>query len=125
MEYFFNWPDPDDKFFNFKKFFYKIISKFYNTELNILHKIYEHCKKNDIYLIIKSRSKRLIDENYIKYCDLILYDEEILKPTIYELLYISDTVFSPLSTISGESIYFKNKTIILNHKLFKYDNKKF
>ena len=71
-----------------------------------MHKIYEHCKKNDIYLIIKSRSKRLIDENYIKYCDLILYDEEILKPTIYELLYISDTVFSPLSTISGEFYLF-------------------
>ena len=34
-------------------------------------------------------------------------------------------VFSPLSTISGESIYFKNKTIILDHKLFKYDNKKY
>jgi len=123
-EYFFQWPDPDGKFYNFKKFFYKIICKFYNTELNILHKIYAYCKKNDIYLIIKSRSKRLIDENYIKHCDLILYDEEILKPTIYELLYISDTVFSPLSTISGESIYFKNKTIILNHKFFEYDNQK-
>ena len=124
-EYFFNWPDPDGKFYNFKKFFYKIICKFYNTELNILHKIYEHCKKNDIQLIIKSRSKRLIDENYIKYCDLILYDEEILKPTIYELLHISNTVFSPLSTISGESVYFKNKTIILDHIFFKYDNEKY
>ena len=121
----FNWPDSDDRFYNFKKFFYKIVSKFYNTELNILHKIYNYCKKNNIYLIIKSRSKRLVDEKYVKYCDLILYDEEILKPTIYELLYISNVVFTPLSTVVGESIFFKNETIILNHKFFKYDNEKY
>ena len=76
-------------------------------------------------MIIKSRSKRLVDEKYVKYCDLILYDEEILKPTIYELLYISNVVFTPLSTVVGESIFFKNETIILNHKFFKYDNEKY
>ena len=54
-----------------------------------------------------------------------MYDEEILKPTIYELLYISDTVFTALSTVVGESIYFRNKTIVLNHKFFNFDNEKY
>ena len=123
--YTFNWPDIDDNFYNFKKLLYKILSKFLYTEINVLKNIYKHCKENDIYLIIKTRSKRVIDQDYIKFCDLVLYDEEILKPTIYELLYISDTVFTALSTVVGESIYFRNKTIVLNHKFFNFDNEKY
>ncbi len=123
-ENFFSWPNTDDKFFNFKKFIYNFISKFYLTELNILKKIYDYCKKNDFYLIIKSRSKRLINERYINHCDRILYDEQILIPTIHELLYISEAVFTPVSTVVGESIYFQNKTIVMKNELFKNDDDK-
>lgn len=123
--YFFNWPDKDDKFYFIKKKIYKFVSSFYFNEINILKKIYNYCKSKNIYLIIKSRSKRLIDENYVNYSDLILYDEELLKPTIHEILHISDVVFTPPSTVVGESIYFKNKTIVLNNNLFSYNNKKY
>ena len=121
---FFCWPNIGDNFFNFKKFIYNFISKFYLTELNILKKIHSYFKKNDFNLIVKSRSKRLINENYINYCDRILYDEQILTPTIHELLYISDIVFTPVSTAVGESIYFHNKTIVMKNELFKDDDGK-
>jgi len=123
--YFFNWPDKDDRFYFIKKRIYKFASIFYFNEINILKKIYTYCKSKNIYLVIKSRSKRLIDKNYINYSDLILYDEELLKPTIHEILHISDVVFTPPSTVVGESIYFKNKTIVLNNNLFSYNNKKY
>tara|TARA_B100000886_G_scaffold333607_1_gene287916 strand:+ start:7115 stop:8302 length:1188 start_codon:yes stop_codon:yes gene_type:complete len=123
--YFFNWPDKDDKFYFIKKKIYKFASSLYFNEINILKKIYTYCKSKNIYLLIKSRSKRLIDKDYINYSDLILYDEELLKPTIHEILHISDVVFTPPSTVVGESIYFRNKTIILNNNLFSYNNKKY
>ena len=123
--YFFNWPDIDDKFYTIKKKIYKFASSFYFNEINILKKIYTYCKSKNINLVIKSRSKRLIDENYVNYSDLILYDEELLKPTIHEILHISDVVFTPPSTVVGESIYFKNKTIILNNNLFSYNNRNY
>lgn len=120
--YFFNWPDVDDKFYTLKKKIYKFASKFYFNEINILKKIHSYCKSKNIHLVVKSRSKRLIDENYVSYSDLILYDEELLKPTIHEILHISDIVFTPPSTVIGEAIYFKNKTIVLNNNLFSYNN---
>jgi len=121
-KYVFCLPYNDGKFYYFRKLFFKLCSKFVFNEIEIIKKISKYCKENNYHFLIKSRSKKIIDSEYQKYCDLILYDDEIIDSTIKQVLYMSDYVISAASTAVGESVFFNCKTINIFNNIFKYDD---
>ena len=104
-KYFFIYPNVDSLFFWLRKNMYNIFSHVIKNEISLLKKIKKYCKKNGYYLIIKSRSKRILDEEFQKNSDRIFYDEQIFPSTILELMKISNNVVSYITTANGESAF--------------------
>ncbi len=104
-KFFFIYPNIDTTFFWFRKRIYNIASCFIKNELFILRSIKNFCLKNGYYLIIKSRSKRLLGREFEYYSDRVFYDEQLMPSTLLELMKVSNNIFSYITTASGEAVY--------------------
>ena len=104
-KFFFIYPNIDTTFFWFRKRIYNIASYFIKNELFILKSIKNFCLKNGYYLIIKSRSKRLLGGEFEYYSDRVFYDEQLMPSTLLELMKVSNNIFSYITTASGEAVY--------------------
>ena len=107
-KFFFIYPNLDSIFFRFRKKIYIFLSYFINNEISVLKNISKFCKKNGYYLIIKSRSKRVLGSEFEYYSDRVFYDEQLIPSTIMELMKISSNVFSYITTSSGEAVFNKS-----------------
>ena len=76
------------------------------------------CKKNGYYLIIKSRSKRVLGSEFEYYSDRIFYDEQLIPSTILELMKISSNVVSYITTASGEAVFNRSYHYTIFDKTF-------
>ena len=70
-----------------------------------MRSIKNFCLKNGYYLIIKSRSKRLLGGEFEYYSDRVFYDEQLMPSTLLELMKVSNNIFSYITTASGEAVY--------------------
>lgn len=107
-KFFFIYPNLDSIFFRLRKKIYIFLSYFINNEISVLKNISKFCKKNGYYLIIKSRSKRVLGSEFEYYSDRVFYDEQLIPSTIMELMKISSNVFSYITTSSGEAVFNKS-----------------
>ena len=108
----------DSIFFWFRKKIYIYLSYFINNEISVLKNISKFCKKNGYYLIIKSRSKRVLGSEFEYYSDRVFYDEQLIPSTIMELMRISSNVFSYITTSSGEAVFNKSYHYTIFDKTF-------
>jgi hypothetical protein len=117
-KFFFIYPNLDSIFFWFRKKIYIYLSYFINNEISVLKNISKFCKKNGYYLIIKSRSKRVLGSEFEYYSDRVFYDEQLIPSTIMELMRISSNVFSYITTSSGEAVFNKSYHYTIFDKTF-------
>lgn len=113
-----------------KSFFYKpvlnfqfFLSFFFINEFRVLREISDYVKKNNKFLILKSRSKRVFGKETLKYVDRIIYDEEYYPSTILNLLKISTESFSYYSTLASEVVAVdKTRHISIYHSSSFFDD---
>jgi hypothetical protein len=81
------------------------------TEYSILKSVSEFCRRNDLFLIIKSRVKHPVQEILKELADAVFYDETFYPSTITELLYISDISLNFMSMTTYESVFLRSYSI--------------
>jgi hypothetical protein len=124
-KFFFIYPNLDSIFFWLRKEIYIFLSYFINNEISVLRKIKKFSKKNGYYLIIKSRSKRVLGSEFEYYSDRIFYDEQLIPSTIMELMKISNNVISYITTASGEAVFNKSYHYTIFDKTFSMIQNKY
>ncbi len=112
-------PNTSNLLNSLKRQFYYLLGFFLTNEIQILTKIYEFCKKNDYFLIVKSRSKRVLNDDFKIISDLVLYDEQLYPSTIIELLSIAEQSIGFISTIPGEASFAECYNYSIFNSFFK------
>jgi hypothetical protein len=73
------------------------------NEASMVNAISRFCKKNDAFLIVKSRRKDLVRPYLEEIADLVLHDESNYPATIYDALSIADLCIHFYSTVILEA----------------------
>lgn len=96
----------DDLWVGKLQFIAKLLSIFTITELTLLRALKKYANENGYFLIVKTRSKRVLSNLFHENSNIVFYDESLYPSTGYELMKISSLVVCLASTAQIEALHF-------------------